>query len=62
MKKYILLFLLVSNLMAQKILIPMDQSQTNHLKSYGITYWVLKQGLRNTDLPIAGPSGANLGS
>ena len=24
----------------------MDQTQTNHLKSYGITYWVLKQGLR----------------
>jgi len=24
----------------------MDQSQTNHLKAYGVTYWVLKQGLR----------------
>jgi hypothetical protein len=24
----------------------MDQGQTNHLKAYGITYWVLKQGLR----------------
>lgn len=26
---------------ASKILIPMDNSQTNHLKSYGIAYWVL---------------------
>lgn len=26
---------------AQKLLIPMDVSQTNHLKAYGITYWVL---------------------
>src|SRR5690554_425459 len=23
------------------ILVPMDESQTDHLKSYGITYWVL---------------------
>ncbi len=29
---------------AQKILIPMDLSQTDHLKAYGIAYWVLKQG------------------
>ena len=28
---------------AQKLLIPMDQVQTDHLKAYGITYWVLKQ-------------------
>lgn len=27
--------------LAQKVLIPMDLSQTNHLKAYGITYWVL---------------------
>jgi hypothetical protein len=30
---------------ASQILIPMDLSQANHLKAYGITYWVLKQGL-----------------
>jgi len=29
---------------AQKILIPMDFAQTDHLKAYGLTYWVLKQG------------------
>jgi len=27
---------------ANSILIPMDESQTNHLKAYGIAYWVLK--------------------
>jgi hypothetical protein len=30
---------------ATKILIPMDLEQNNHLKSYGIAYWTLKQGL-----------------
>ena len=29
---------------AQKILIPMDLAQTDHLKAYGLTYWTLKQG------------------
>lgn len=28
---------------ANKILVPMDQSQTNHLKAYGVAYWVLSQ-------------------
>jgi len=28
---------------AQRLLIPMDQTQTDHLKAYGLTYWVLKQ-------------------
>ena len=27
---------------ANHILIPMDESQTNHLKAYGITYWILR--------------------
>ena len=27
-----------------KILIPMDISQTDHLKAYGIAYWALQQG------------------
>jgi hypothetical protein len=39
-------FLLVSgNLRAAYILIPMDESQRNHLKAYGITYWVLDAGI-----------------
>ncbi len=28
-------------LLAQKILIPMDDSQTDHLRAYGVTYWIL---------------------
>lgn len=27
------------------LLVPMDEKQTNHLKAYGIAYWVLKEGL-----------------
>ncbi len=30
---------------ASSILIPMDENQKNHLKSYGVAYWVLKQDL-----------------
>jgi hypothetical protein len=29
---------------AQHVLVPMDRSQTNHLKAYGLTYWALQQG------------------
>lgn len=29
---------------ASSILIPMDEDQKNHLKAYGLTYWVLKNG------------------
>lgn len=31
-------------LQASVLLIPMDHTQTNHLKAYGIMYWVLQQG------------------
>ena len=27
---------------ANSILIPMDEKQANHLKAYGIAYWILK--------------------
>lgn len=30
---------------AQYLLVPMDETQTNHLKAYGLTYWTLEQGL-----------------
>jgi hypothetical protein len=30
---------------AQRILIPMDLDQTDHLKAYGITYWALGKGI-----------------
>jgi hypothetical protein len=29
-----------------KILVPMDDKQTDHLKAYGLTYWVLTRGQR----------------
>ncbi|MBP6672814.1 MAG: asparagine synthetase B, partial [Bacteroidetes bacterium] len=29
----------------QKILIPMDLKQTNHLKAYGIAFWTLEKGI-----------------
>jgi len=35
------LFLVPGNIAAQKILIPMDFSQTDHLKAYGVAYWCL---------------------
>jgi hypothetical protein len=44
--KKILLFLLILFLFksgfCSYLLIPMDDSQKNHLKAYGVTYWILK--------------------
>lgn len=48
MKKWIvLIFIAVMSLhsFASKILIPMDESQTNHMKSYGIAYWILENNI-----------------
>ena len=45
MKRSILVVLLLLGMIsaqAGKILIPMDESQKNHLKAYGIAYWVLE--------------------
>lgn len=46
MKKLLLLtFVIISmQLNAAYLIIPMDNSQKNHLKAYGIAYWVLQQG------------------
>lgn len=41
----IILFLIVSNSYATFILIPMDDKQKNHLKSYGIAYWTLQNNV-----------------
>jgi hypothetical protein len=38
----ILILTLTGRVWASRILIPMDDSQKNHLKAYGIAYWVLK--------------------
>lgn len=46
MKKFLLLVVLVLATLsswASKVLVPMDLAQKNHLKAYGIAYWVLKQ-------------------
>ncbi|MCZ6679926.1 MAG: asparagine synthetase B [Candidatus Poribacteria bacterium] len=36
------LLMLASSVSTQWLLIPMDQTQTNHLKAYGLTYWTLE--------------------
>ncbi|MBQ3833851.1 MAG: asparagine synthetase B, partial [Bacteroidales bacterium] len=43
----VILLMLVSSLSGNcaYMLIPMDDSQTDHLKAYGLTYWSLEQGL-----------------
>ncbi len=41
----ILLFIQIGFLQAAYILIPMDESQKNHLKAYGIAYWTLEQNI-----------------
>ncbi len=41
---YTIIFLIATNLFSQKLLIPMDDTQTDHLKSYGIAWWVIKNG------------------
>ncbi|MEA1874415.1 MAG: asparagine synthetase B [Bacteroidota bacterium] len=50
-KTYILLlvisFGLISQLNAAYLLLPMNNSQTNHLKAYGITYWTLQNGIES---------------
>lgn len=40
-----ILFLFPNIAKSNMILIPMDETQTNHLKAYGVTYWVVQAGL-----------------
>jgi len=46
-KQIILLFFIIlsQNIWASYILIPMDDTQQNHLKAYGITFWVLQNSV-----------------
>jgi hypothetical protein len=37
------IFFSIQQIHAAYLLIPMDQSQKNHLKAYGIAYWILQQ-------------------
>ncbi len=46
---FIIFFLFSGPLAANRLLIPMDASQKNHLKAYGITYWILSQFEIETD-------------
>lgn len=41
----LLLILVTTFCKAASILIPMDEDQKNHLKAYGITFWILQNGL-----------------
>ena len=43
-KYFIILFFCIANLNAG-ILIPMDKSQSNHLKAYGIAFYALQEGM-----------------
>ena len=43
----LLLVLACAPVLAQaKLLVPMDDAQANHLKAYGLTFWVLQKGLK----------------
>lgn len=45
MKHVLAILALVSSLLGQKILIPMDGTQTDHLKAYGATFWALEHDI-----------------
>ena len=42
----IFFFIIINFLVSNKILIPMDQTQTDDLKAYGISYSSLKKGVK----------------
>jgi len=48
-KQYLIFFLFLFgiqlNVISASLLIPMDKAQTNHLKSYGLAFWVLQKGV-----------------
>ena len=51
MKRILLLFLMIifcKPMMANYLLIPMDDVQKNHLKAYGIAYWALEREVEVT--------------
>ncbi len=48
MKKFILIgVLLIVSVVARAsyLMVPMDQAQKNHLKAYGIAYWILENDI-----------------
>ena len=40
---FIVMVIAVPRADAAYLLIPMDETQSNHLKAYGIAYWVLER-------------------
>ena len=40
---FCIIFFVVQVAQSAQLLIPMDESQKNHLKSYGLAFWLLKQ-------------------
>ena len=46
MKKFFLIYLIIiKSIYTQKLLIPMDQTQNDHLKAYGIAFYSLKRNI-----------------
>ena len=45
MKIKIIFPLLINFLLSQKIIIPMDVKQNDHLKAYGFAFWALNQNI-----------------
>ena len=46
--RWLILFFFISlsgKVLANSIFIPMDDKQNNHLKAYGIAYWILKNDI-----------------
>ena len=41
----VLIALLIGPVQAQDLLIPMDDSQSDHLKAYGVTFWSLNRSI-----------------
>lgn len=42
---FLMLFCSIHQLSASSILVPMDDKQSNHLKAYGVSFWVLENGV-----------------
>ncbi|PID29085.1 MAG: asparagine synthetase B [Candidatus Cloacimonadota bacterium] len=46
MIRFFLIFIVVIKVFGTDIIIPMDDTQSNHLKSYGLVYWAIDNGAK----------------
>lgn len=46
---FLLMTLMATSVMAQRIIVPMDDSQHDHLRAYGLAYWVLDKASANVE-------------